>query len=71
MPAAAGDPVRHIVVLACDEHAGISAIHADAPLRCIYCGAERGEPIMGLSFDGSRRLGVTGWSHSSRLRGIR
>ena len=35
--------------------------HAEVPWHCIYCGATRGEPFMGLSFDGSRRLRVTQW----------
>jgi hypothetical protein len=48
MTTAADDSVRHIVITACEEHAGISAIHADVPWHCIYCGGPRGEPIMGL-----------------------
>jgi hypothetical protein len=60
MTTAADDSLRHIVIPACEEHAGVSAIHADVSWHCINCEAERGESIMGLSFDGSRRLGVTG-----------
>jgi hypothetical protein len=63
MTTAADDSVRHIVIPACEEHAGFSAIHADVPWHCIYCGAQRGEPFMGLSYDGSRRLAVTQWNN--------
>ena len=39
MTTAADDSVRHIVIPACEEHAGFSAMHADVPWHCIYCGA--------------------------------
>jgi hypothetical protein len=60
MTTAADDSVRHIVIPACEEHAGFSAIHADVPCHSIYWGAEWRRTHHGLSFDGSRRLGVTG-----------
>ena len=51
MTTAADDSVRHIVIPACEEHAGFSAIHADVLWLCIYCGAERGEPMASPSMD--------------------
>jgi hypothetical protein len=54
---------RPIVIPACDEHAGLHIIKTEVPWHCIYCGAERGVPREGFSFDGSRRLVVTCWSN--------
>lgn len=54
---------QQITIPACVEHEGFHAITVTVPWHCIYCGEERGEPTSGLSFDGSRRLGVTIWSN--------
>lgn len=54
---------QRIRIPACREHAGLSVIEVEVPWNCIYCGADRGERLKGLSYDGSRRLTVTMWSN--------
>jgi hypothetical protein len=53
--------IEHIIIPANFEHSGVHRLEADVPWYCIYCGATRGEPHQGLSFDGSRRPAVTMW----------
>jgi len=56
MSSAADDSLRHTVIpTTCADHAGISAIHAAVCGHCIYCGAERGKPVMGLAFGAGKQ----------------
>jgi hypothetical protein len=54
---------RTIRIPSCAEHNGFHALTATVPWRCLVCGGPRGEPYKGLSFDGSRRLGVDRWDN--------
>lgn len=54
---------RTITIPACEEHGGFHSLTVVVPWHCVYCGAERGEPVQILSYDGSRRLSVTGWKN--------
>lgn len=44
-----------------DQHEGIFSMTVFINDYCPVCGGKRGEPIEGLSFDGSRRLEVHEW----------
>lgn len=54
---------RTITIPALEQHEGIFSVTATVPWICLHCGGPRGEPIDTLSYDGSRRLGVSGWTN--------
>lgn len=56
---------RIVTIPACIEHGGYpgNAINVQVEWVCPECGGPRGETYETLSFDGSRRLGVDGWSN--------
>lgn len=54
---------RIVTIPASAEHEGIFAITVRLPWTCIHCGGPRGVPASSLSYDGSRRLHVDGWSN--------
>ena len=54
---------RTVTIPACAEHDGVYSMTVTLPWKCIYCGAQRGEPYPTLSYDGSRRLHVDGWEN--------
>lgn len=63
-PAAASHAERRTVTIpACVEHAGHHSMQVTVPWVCLKCGGPRGEPFETLSWDGSRRLSVHGWSN--------
>ncbi len=47
----------------CDEHAGWHSVEVTLLWECPTCGGPRGEVFDGLSYDGSRRLGVHRWNN--------
>lgn len=55
--------VRSVTIPRCEMHEGYpgNAVTVRLHWICPVCGGERGEPYDTISFDGSRRLGVTGW----------
>jgi hypothetical protein len=55
--------MEQVTIPACIEHGGFRSLTVNLPWHCIYCGEERGEPFLGFSFDGSRRLSVTLWKN--------
>lgn len=55
---------RTVVIPACEEHAGMSAVTLTLPWVCLVCGGTRGEPFKTTSWDGSRQLsGIDGWNN--------
>lgn len=54
---------RQVTIPACVEHEGIYSITALLPWVCLECGGPRGEPSKVLSYDGSRRMVVDGWTN--------
>ena len=56
---------RTVTIPACSEHDGYpgNAIKVTLEWTCPVCGGPRGETFTAISFDGSRRLGVDGWSN--------
>jgi hypothetical protein len=54
---------RMVTIPACEQHDGYYAISVIVPWRCIHCGGPRGEPFDAISYDGSRRLAVHGWTN--------
>lgn len=58
--------VRSVTIPACEQHEGYpgNAITIRLHWVCPVCGGERGEPYDTISYDGSRRLGVTGWRNA-------
>ncbi len=54
-----------ITIPACQQHEGSPSnlLTIEVEWNCLICGAERGEPFETQSFDGSRRLNVTGWAN--------
>lgn len=57
-------PVRTVTIPARDEHEGIYSRNVRLAWRCPVCGGERGEVREALSYDGSRRLHVSGWTNA-------
>lgn len=55
--------MRTIIIPACTQHEGLYSISVVVPWVCLYCGEPRGEPKLGLSFDGSRRLSAHIWTN--------
>ncbi len=55
---------RTVTIPGCNNHAGHHAITIMLPWICPQCGGPRGEPIACLSYDGSRRLSVNGWTNA-------
>ncbi len=45
------------------EHEGIWSAKYEISDKCPICGGPRGEIFRGLSYDGSRRLGVDCWKN--------
>ena len=45
------------------EHDGYHSMTVTLPWVCMYCGAPRGKPRKGVSYDGSRRLEVDRWDN--------
>ena len=43
------------------RYSGFLVLEAAVPWFCIHCCAERGEPVDGFDYDGSRPLAVTKW----------
>ncbi len=66
---------RTVRIPACDQHEGHHALEVRLYWHCPVCGGPRGEPWRGLSFDGSRRLGVDQWrnlcEHVDRYANVR
>ena len=54
---------RTITIPACAEHEGFHAMLVTLPWVCLHCGGPRGEPFETISYDGSRRLAVHGWTN--------
>lgn len=54
---------RTVTIPGCVEHEGLLAITVTLPWTCLHCGGPRGEPVDTISYDGSRRLGVHGWTN--------
>lgn len=54
---------RTITIPACRDHAGWHEATITVPWLCIVCGGPRGEAFDTISYDGSRRLGVSGWTN--------
>lgn len=54
---------RTVTIPARAEHWGQYPMTVDLPWRCIHCGGPRGEPVKGLSYDGSLRLEVDTWAN--------
>lgn len=54
-------PLRSVTIPACETHEGLYAVTLRLPWICIHCGGPRGTPFETISYDGSRRLGVSGW----------
>ena len=53
--------IKTVTIPRCDKHCGIYKIEVRLYWRCPTCGKPRGEPYMGVSYDGSRRLPVHQW----------
>jgi hypothetical protein len=45
------------------EHEGLYGVYVVIDCTCPKCGAPRGEPYLGISYDGSRRLHVDTWQN--------
>lgn len=56
-------PTRTVRIPACSSHAGFYGRHVTLEWVCPVCGGPRGEPVPGISYDGSRRLGVDTWEN--------
>lgn len=54
---------RTVTIPASAEHDGYAALTVTLPWVCLICGGPRGEPGSTISYDGSRRLHVHGWSN--------
>lgn len=54
---------RTVIIPGCINHAGHHAIGVTVAWTCPHCGGPRGEPQPRLSYDGSRRLQVHGWTN--------
>jgi hypothetical protein len=52
-----------VTIPAREEHEGLYSITVTLPWVCLVCGGPRGETHQSLSFDGSRRMSVDGWSN--------
>lgn len=54
-----------ITIPACQQHEGYrgNLLTIEVDWNCLICGAERGEVFETLSYDGSRRLAVSGWQN--------
>ena len=57
--------IRTVTIPSCSEHEGYpgNAIKVVLEWVCPICGGPRGEPSPTVSYDGSRRLGVDGWTN--------
>lgn len=51
-------PTRTVRIPARDDHDGRHSVQVTLEWVCPRCGAPRGEPERGISYDGSRRLAV-------------
>lgn len=66
-----------VTIPSLQEHGGYpgNTITANIPDTCPVCGGPRGEVFETLSYDGSRRLGVSGWNnpcgHIDRYANVR
>lgn len=54
---------RTVTIPAMEAHDGTAAVRVTLPWRCLHCHGPRGEPAPTVSYDGSRRLAVDGWSN--------
>lgn len=57
-------PVRTVTIPARAEHEGIYSRTVRLVWRCPVCGGARGDIHEALSYDGSRRLHVDGWTNA-------
>ena len=57
---------RTVTIPAYSEHDGYPGNAVDVVLEwtCPQCGGTRGDPTPAISYDGSRRLGVDGWTNA-------
>lgn len=55
--------IKTVTIPACVEHWGMHSVTVAINWVCPVCGGARGEVFDTLSYDGSRRLGVHGWSN--------
>jgi hypothetical protein len=55
--------VRTVTIPACVEHDGYHVVTVTLPWICLHCGGPRGKPFRTVSYDGSRRLVVHGWTN--------
>lgn len=55
--------VRLVKIPACAEHEGLRSVHVLLSWVCPVCGAPRGEPHEGRSYDGSRILYCDTWEN--------
>lgn len=58
-----GDRRRTVQIPACDEHAGLLSTWVSVDWTCLACGGPRGQVFRTVSYDGSRRLAVDGWTN--------
>lgn len=61
--AKAGTGLRTVTIPARAQHEGLFSVTLTMPWVCLHCGGPRGEPFETLSYDGSRRLRVHGWTN--------
>lgn len=54
---------RTVLIPACVQHEGIYSILVKVQWVCPVCGGPRGEPFNILSYDGSLRMQVQGWTN--------
>ena len=54
---------KTVLIPAREQHEGIYAINVTVPWVCPVCGQPRGEPFDAISYDGSLRLHVQGWTN--------
>ena len=54
---------RLVEIPACEEHEGHYSAKVAVRWVCPTCGGPRGEVTRGISYDGSRRLGVDTWKN--------
>lgn len=54
---------RLVTIPASIQHEGFFSLTVKLPWVCLTCNGPRGEPYDTLSYDGSRRLAVHGWTN--------
>lgn len=57
------DRTQTITIPGCAHHNGFHVVTVTLPWRCAVCKGARGELFGAHSYDGSRRLSVSGWKN--------